>query len=99
MYSMDNTLYLTTLYDYYGSLLTKRQQQYFEDYYFQNLTLQEISDNYQISRNAIHKTIKEVENKLKFYEQKLKLYQKQLQLEPLLQSLEPKIQAKIREII
>lgn len=96
---MDNTIYLSALYDYYGVLLTDKQQQYFEDYYFSNLTLQEISENYEISRNAIHKTLKEVETKLKFYEEKLKLYQKGLKLESIISSLDVEVQEKIRDIL
>ena len=34
-------LELTIVYDYYGELLTEKQQLYFEDYYFNNLSLQE----------------------------------------------------------
>ena len=42
---MDKTVYYSTLYDYYGGLLTDNQREIFEDYYFENLTLQEIADN------------------------------------------------------
>ena len=51
---------LTILYDYYKELLTNKQREYFEDYYFDNLTLSEIADNNDVSRNAIHKQIKDV---------------------------------------
>ena len=40
---MDERLYLINLYDYYGDLLTQKQKDYFEEYYFNNLTLLEIS--------------------------------------------------------
>jgi len=73
---MKNELFLCSLFDYYGELLTDKQQQYFKDYYFDNFTLSELSENYCISRNAIHKTLKEAEEKLKFYEDKLKLLEK-----------------------
>ena len=66
---MNHRLYLTYLYDYYGELLTEKQRNYFEEYYFNNLSLLEISENYQVSRNAIHKQLKEVEEKLNKYEQ------------------------------
>ncbi|MBR1718063.1 MAG: HTH domain-containing protein, partial [Bacilli bacterium] len=65
---MDNRLYLIDLYDLYGELLTDKQQSYFEDYYFDNLTLQEIAENSDVSRNAIHKQIKEAEDKLNHFE-------------------------------
>ena len=73
---MDERLYLINLYDYYGDLLTQKQKDYFEEYYFNNLTLLEISENYEVSRNAVHKQLKEVEEKLKHYEQCLEIYKK-----------------------
>ena len=33
---MENTIYMTMLYDYYKNLLTDKQRAYFEDYYFNN---------------------------------------------------------------
>ena len=60
---MDNRDYIILLYDYYGELFSIKQREYFEDYYFNNLSLGEIGDNIGISRNAIHKVIKNVKNK------------------------------------
>lgn len=73
---MDDRNYIIILYDYYGDLFNEKQKEYFEQYYFDNLSLQEIGDNLKISRNAIHKSIKSIVNKLYFYEDKLKLYYK-----------------------
>ncbi len=66
----------TLLYDYYGDLLTLKQQSYYEDYYFNNLTLQEISENNNVSKNNVHKIVKEAYKKLKYYEDKLNLIEK-----------------------
>ena len=60
----------TLLYDYYGELLTSKQKNYFEDYYFNNLTLQEISENNNVSRNNAYKIIKDALEKLNYYENK-----------------------------
>lgn len=73
---MDHRLYITALYDIYGELLTTKQQEYFEDYYFNNLTLAEISENLGITRTAVHNQIKEAEEKLEHYEKILKLKEK-----------------------
>ena len=73
-------IYLIDLYDIYSDLLNDKQREYFELYYFDNLSLGEISDNIGISRNAIYKQIKTVENKIIFFEDKLKLYAKNLKL-------------------
>ena len=73
---MDKYLYYNELYDYYKDLLTEKQRQYFEDYYFNNLSLGEIGENYGVSRNAVHNQLKIIESKLDEYEKALKLYEK-----------------------
>ena len=70
---MDDILYLSSLYDYYKDLLTNKQKSYFEDYYFDNLTMEEIAENNQVSKNAVSKTIIEVKDKLHEYETLLHL--------------------------
>jgi Uncharacterized protein conserved in bacteria len=50
---MKERIYLNNLYDIYGELLDSKKKEYFEMYYFDNLSLQEISDNLGVSRNAI----------------------------------------------
>ena len=54
---MDERDYLVILYDIYGELLNDKQRECFEDYYFNNLSLGEISENILLSRNAIYKNI------------------------------------------
>ncbi|MBR3362306.1 MAG: hypothetical protein IKG40_00085 [Bacilli bacterium] len=96
---MDNRIYLINLYDYYSELLTEKQREYFEDYYFDNLSLTEISENDNISRNAIHKQLKDTIVKLENYENKLKLYQKGIQIKELIKNLDNKTKEKIEELI
>lgn len=78
---MEDYILYNNLYDCYFKLLTEKQCKYFEDYYFKNLSLGEISENYQISRNAIHKQLQITIQKLKEYEEKLNLYEKKQKLE------------------
>jgi predicted DNA-binding protein YlxM (UPF0122 family) len=87
---MDKRTYLTILYDYYGELFSEHQRLYFEDYYFQNLSLSEISENYNVSRNAVHKVISGVEEKLMEYEEKLKLYHKNELLDKIIAKIDDK---------
>ena len=96
---MDKTIYLTVLYDYYGELLTEKQKKYFEDYYLENLSLSEISENEKISRNAVHKQIKETEKKLELYEEKLHLYHNAIQIRKIINPLAEDIKEKIEEFI
>lgn len=73
---MENRDYIIILYDFYGELFNEKQREYFEDYYFNNLSLAEIGNNYNVSRNAVNKVIHGVVDKLNFYEEKLGLYRK-----------------------
>ena len=70
---MEEREYFISLYEYYGRLLTKKQQQYFEDYYYDNLTMEEISANDNISKNAVSKQLISIKEKLNYYEDILKL--------------------------
>ena len=90
---------LAILYDYYGELLTSKQQVYFEDYYFNNLSLQEIAENYSISRNAVYNSLKEIEKKLNHYEDVLKLHEKSKIREELIIDLDDDKQNRIKELI
>ena len=73
---MDELVYYNSLYDLYKNLLTEKQCEYFEDYYFNNLSLSEMSESYNISRNAISKQLSTIRSKLDEYELKLNLYNK-----------------------
>ncbi len=76
--------YLNALYDYYKELLTPKQRSYFEDYYFENLLMDEIAENNGVSKNAISKSLIEVKEKLEEYENILHLYQNKLKIKEIL---------------
>ena len=78
---MEDFVYYGELYDLYQWLLTEKQKKYFEDYYFDNLSLGEMSDAYDVSRNAIFRQIHITVAKLEEYEDALRLYQKKKKLE------------------
>ncbi|HIT44009.1 TPA: hypothetical protein IAA91_04155 [Candidatus Avacholeplasma faecigallinarum] len=67
---------LIELYDLYCSLLTDKQKNYFEEYYFLDLSISEIAINHEISRNGVFDQIKRVSILLMDYEEKLKLKSK-----------------------
>lgn len=64
---------LSCLYDEYAALLTESQRTTFEDYYFLDLSLQEIAENRSVSRNAVFDSLKKTGRKLVDYEEKLHL--------------------------
>lgn len=97
---MNDRDYIILLYDYYGELFDDKKREYFEDYYFNNLSLGEISDNIGISRNAVHKVIKGVVDKLLFYEDKLHLYNRNRLLIDIINDIgDDKIKRKIEELL
>lgn len=97
---MNNIDLLIILYDYYENLLTDSQKKYFEKYYFENLSLSEISENENVSRNAISKELKLTKEKLIFYEKNLKLYEKEKKLRNIIDNIDnDKIKKEIYEIL
>ena len=79
----DNREELIELYDIYKNLLTDKQKNYFEDYFYMDLSLSEIASNNEVSRNAVFDQIKRVEKALYDYEEKLHLKEKFQKLESL----------------
>ncbi len=71
---MDHFEFVNELLPFYDRLLTERQQQIAKLYYYEDLSLSEIAENLDISRNGVHDTIKKVETLLTEYEDKLGLY-------------------------
>lgn len=97
---MKELVYYTMLYDIYGNLLTDKQKEYFEAYYFNNLSLSELASIYNISRNAIHKQLKETINKLENYESNLKLSLKNEMLDSIITEIsDEELKRKIQEVI
>ena len=97
---MDKQDKLIILFDYYENLLTESQRNYFIDYYFNNLSLAEISENQNVSRNAVSKDLKLTVEKLNNYEEKLKLYEKDSKLRKVINKIEDnKIREEIEKIL
>ncbi|WP_293719251.1 YlxM family DNA-binding protein [uncultured Phascolarctobacterium sp.] len=71
--SLEQRVRLGRLFDAYGSLLTEKQQKCLELYFYDDLSLAEIADELEVSRQAIHDLIKRVEHILERYESKLAL--------------------------
>ncbi len=64
------------LYDFYGELLTKHQQEIYEDFVLNDLSLSEIASEFGISRQGVHDTIKRCDRILAEYEEKLQLVER-----------------------
>lgn len=62
---------LIGLYDLYGGLLTDKQKQIFEFYVKKDLSLKEVSDILNITRQAVKFTLDSIEKALNHYEEVL----------------------------
>lgn len=91
---MNESVYLTILFDYYEKLLDEKDRECFKAYYFDNLSLGEIAELVDISRNAVHKRLKKTEEKLKYYEEVIGLYQKEQKIMSLIKDENLKEQIK-----
>lgn len=67
------TLTFGRLFDFYGPLLTDRQQEIIRAYYYQDLSLAEIANNLEISRQAVYDHLSRAKGQLIDYEEKLEL--------------------------
>lgn len=78
---MDKKIEISMLCQIYGKLLTEKQFDYINDYYNNDLSLSELAENYNITRQAARDNIKKGENKLFEYEEKLNVMKKTMEQE------------------
>ena len=69
--TMEEQVKISMLIQTYGKLLTEKQNQILNDYYNNDLSLSEIAENEEITRQAVRDIIKKGEKKLFEYEEKL----------------------------
>lgn len=70
---IEQIIKVSQLYDFYSELLSQKQKQYLNDYFFNDLSLTEISENYEISKQAVSNNIKRTIVELEQFEEKLNL--------------------------
>ncbi|PZE22482.1 putative DNA-binding protein [Paenibacillus xerothermodurans] len=84
---LEKTNRMNLLVDFYGKLLTEKQQTFLRYYFYDDYSLGEIAAEFQISRQAVYEHIKRAETALEDYELKLQLLAKHEQRQQLLQQL------------
>ena len=92
---LEKSIYINELYDLYGSLLTKKQQEIIELYYCDDLSLSEISEQLEVSRNAVYDCLKKGVKQLENYEKELNLYQRKNELEIYFEEIKSKYKEQI----
>lgn len=70
---MEQLLYLSALFDFYGALLTEKQQECLKMHLFEDFSLSEIGEELGISRQAVYDNIHRSEKAMESYEGKLGL--------------------------
>lgn len=78
---MEKKVQISMLIEIYGNLLTEKQLNILSDYYNMDLSLSEIAENNQITRQAVRDIIKKGEKKLFEFEEKLLVMKKLLKQE------------------
>ncbi len=84
---MEKNVQISILCQIYGKLLTKKQFEFLDDYYNNDLSLSEIAENNNITRQAVRDNIKKGEKKLFEYEEKLLFMKKTLNQEQKIQEV------------
>lgn len=87
MNSMERKVEISILCQIYGKLLTEKQYEFIDDYYNNDLSLSEIAENNNITRQAVRDVIKKGENKLFELEEKLSFMEKTVKQERKLQQI------------
>jgi hypothetical protein len=85
---LEETTRLHLLYDFYGKLLKDRQRKYFEMYFRDDLSLGEIAEIEDISRQAVFEQVKRIAKTLEDYERKLGLLARYEKRRALLEELQ-----------
>ena len=78
---MEKNVEMGMLLDIYGSMLTKKQYELLNDYYNNDLSLSEIAENENITRQAVRDNLKKGEKKLFEFEEKLSVMKKTMEQE------------------
>ncbi|ASF39437.1 hypothetical protein CEH05_09985 [Halobacillus halophilus] len=88
---LEKTTRVNYLFDFYQSLLTPKQRNYMELYFLEDYSLGEISETFDVSRQAVYDNIRRTEAMLEEYEKKLLLYEKFSKRQQILKEMEGEV--------
>ena len=84
---MEKNVKISILLDIYGKLLKQKQYKLLDDYYNNDLSLSEIAENENITRQAVRDNLKKGENNLFEYEEKLGFMRKEIMQEESIEAI------------
>lgn len=97
---MDNREYITALYEMYKELLNEKERNYFEYYYFEDYSMQEIADLYEVSKAYASKYLNQINDKIINYEKILKINDRNSKIIDLLKNVnDSELKSKIIELL
>lgn len=73
---LEERVYLSMLYDFYGALLKENNRRIFEAYIQEDYSISEIAEEMEISRQAVHDAVKRITKQLRGYEERLGLLER-----------------------
>lgn len=79
---------MALLFDYYGSMLTEKQKEYFDMRYNQDLSLGEIAEIQGVSRQAVFDNLSRTENLLRRMEENIGCIKRDMQLRKALEEFQ-----------
>lgn len=92
--------YITNLYLIYKELLNEKERNYFEYYYFEDYSLGEIANLYEVSRSYASKYLNQITSKLTKFEEILKINDRNKKIKELLNNIkDEEIKSKIEELL
>lgn len=93
----DKMIEISMLVDFYGQLLTAKQQEILKLYHEDNYSLSEIAEEFGISRQGVHDAVKKAEKALHEYENKLGLVKKFMDTEDAITAIDSQLDELIKE--
>ncbi|CAJ1177945.1 UPF0122 protein [Companilactobacillus crustorum] len=91
---IDETTRVNLLYNFYHSLLTKKQSRYLDLYYVEDFSLSEIAEQLQVSRQAVLDNLHRSVNLLESFEKELSLVEKTQEIDDIAEKLDQLVQTK-----
>ena len=97
---MDKSVKISMLLEIYRKILTEKQADVVDLYYNQNLSLGEIAEDLNITRQAVRKSLVEAEKNLLMFEEKLDILERQIKREQKIDQILKKIEdEKLKKLI
>jgi len=91
---LDETTRVNLLYNFYHSLLTKKQSRYLDLYYVEDFSLSEIAEQLDVSRQAVLDNLHRSVNLLESFEKELNLIERTREIEDISEQLDKLVQTK-----